>query len=189
MQIGCMSQLISHDMRSRQGATRAIVEPAPELGSPDLVADAVAVQRALLELIRVVQFRDRDRLCMYDVSVSQCYALNAIADRGALTVNELSAELYLDKSTASRLANSLEEKGYVQKEPDPTDRRVVRMTMSAAGEALAKRIHDALVREHVVLLADFDPEVRRSMVHLVSRLARAFAARVDCSGGSCCSIG
>lgn len=182
-----MAQLISPDTEART-SLREIDVGSSDVGPPDLVADALAVQQALLELIRVVQFRDRDRLCIYDVSVSQCYALNAVAARGALTVNDLAAELYLDKSTASRLANSLEEKGYVRKEPDPGDRRVVRMTLTEEGQSLANRIHEALVREHVALLADFDPEVRRSMARLVARLARAFAARVDCSGGSCCAI-
>ena len=60
--------------------------------------------------MRVYQFRDRDRICCFDVSVSQCYALEGLVRRGGLTLNELAAHLYLDKSTASRVVDALERK-------------------------------------------------------------------------------
>jgi len=44
---------------------------------------------ALSDLVRVYQFRDRDRICCYDVSVTQCYALEALARRSAMTLNDL----------------------------------------------------------------------------------------------------
>jgi len=36
---------------------------------------------------------------------------------------------------------------------------------------------------------EFEPAVRREMARLISRLARAAAARIDTSGGTCSSIG
>ena len=72
---------------------------------------------ALSDLIRVYQFRDRDRICCYDVSVSQCYGLEALVRRGPMTLNDLAAHLYLDKSTASRVVDALERKGYVARSP------------------------------------------------------------------------
>jgi len=143
---------------------------------------------ALGELIRIVQFRDRDRACCYDVSVSQCYALQAVADRGPLTVNELAAELYLDKSTASRLANGLEEKGYLARRRDEGDGRVIRLVPTEEGVAMRRRIDDDLARDYAELLTDFDPEVRAAITRLLARLAASFAARVETTGGSCCVV-
>jgi len=143
---------------------------------------------ALGELIRIVQFRDRDRACCYDVSVSQCYALQAVADRGPLTVNELAAELYLDKSTASRLANGLEEKGYLARRRDEGDGRVIRLVPTEEGVAMRRRIDDDLARDYAELLTDFDPEVRAAITRLLGRLAASFAARVETTGGSCCVV-
>jgi hypothetical protein len=62
------------------------------------------LHEALSELVRVYQFRDRDRICCHDISVTQCYALEALLRRGPCGLNELAAELYLDKSTASALS-------------------------------------------------------------------------------------
>ena len=155
---------------------------------PELMDDAHVLYRELTELLRVVQFRDRDRACCYDVSVSQCYALEAVANTGPLTVNELAARLYLDKSTASRVADGLEQKGYLVRERDAADGRIVRLHATERGRALCRQIEDDLAREYAELLVDFSPEVRRDINRLLTRLAGSFAARVDASGGSCCVV-
>lgn len=155
---------------------------------PALLQDAEAFSDALGELIRVIQFRDRDRACCYELSVSQCYALKAVADSGPLTVNELSAYLYLDKSTASRIANGLVDKGLVARERDPDDGRIVRLAASGAGRAVHARIERELATEYAELLEDFDPAFRSAILKLVRRLRRSFAARVDTKGGSCCVV-
>lgn len=164
-------------------------DPVPALtADPDLDRDAHAMGEALSDLIRVVQFRDRDRACCYDVSVSQCYALKTVADRGPLTVNELAAHLFLDKSTASRVANGLVDMGYLARARDPADGRVVRLVTTPEGRAMYERITEDLALEYGDLLADFDPEVREGLIRLLGRLARAFAARVDVRGGTCCVV-
>lgn len=155
---------------------------------PALVKDAEAFSDTLGELIRVIQFRDRDRACCYDLSVSQCYALKALADSGPLTVNDLAAHLYLDKSTASRIANGLVEKSLVARERDPDDARIVRLAGSEGGRALHARIERQLATEYAELLEDFDPAVRLEILELVRRLRRSFAARVEAKGGTCCVV-
>jgi DNA-binding MarR family transcriptional regulator len=155
---------------------------------PELLEDARDLSAALSELIRVVQFRDRDRVCCYDISVSQCYALKGVVDAGALTVNELAGRLYTDKSTASRLANSLVEKALLARESDPDDGRVVRLVATKEGVGLCRTIDADFARDYAELLTDFDPEIRAAITRLVSRLGRSFAARVETSGGSCCVV-
>jgi MarR family 2-MHQ and catechol resistance regulon transcriptional repressor len=155
---------------------------------PELDSDAHAMGEALSDLIRVVQFRDRDRACCYDVSVSQCYALKAVVDRGPLTVNALAAHLFLDKSTASRVANGLVDMGYLARARNPADGRVVRLVATPEGRAMYVRITEDLAGEYGDLLADFDPEVRKGMIRLLGRLGQAFAARVDVRGGTCCVV-
>jgi DNA-binding MarR family transcriptional regulator len=155
---------------------------------PRLLADAHGLYGALNELLRVVQFRDRDMACCYDVSVTQCYALKAVVDGGPITVNDLAGRLYLDKSTASRVAAGLEEKGYVGRERDASDGRIVRLRATQPGVVLCGKIEADLARAYARMLEDFDPEVRGAMIRLLGRLAGSFASRVDASGGSCCVV-
>lgn len=164
-------------------------QPQPAApADPALKRDTRAFYAALSDLIRVYQFRDRDRICCHDVSVSQCYALQALVERGGMTLNDLAAHLYLDKSTASRVVDALERKGYVERSPHPDDRRALVLAATEAGRELHRRIQRDLLAEEESLLAGFDPEIRRAMTQLLARLARAAAARVEAGGGSCCRV-
>ena len=155
---------------------------------PGLDADTAALQRILRELKRVYQFRDRDRICCYDISVTQCWALEALSRLESLTLNELAAELYLDKSTTSRVVDALERKGYVRRGRHPEDGRAVALNVTPAGTRLFNRIEGEILSEQRALLAEFDPEVRESMVQLLSRLVEAASSKLDTSGGRCCTV-
>ena len=155
---------------------------------PRLESDAAALHEALSELVRVYQFRDRDRICCHDISVTQCYALEALLRRGPSGLNELAAELYLDKSTASRVIAALERKRYVTRAPHPEDGRAVVLTVTAAGRRLHDRIRRELIAEARQLLEDFEPEVREGAARLILRLARSAAARSGAATGTACCL-
>jgi DNA-binding MarR family transcriptional regulator len=152
---------------------------------PALRRDAQALHRALGELSRAYQLRDRDRICCYGLSVTQCYALEAMIRRNGLTVNDLSAELFIDKSTVSRVARGLEDKGLMVRRPHPDDGRAVILEASLQGRALYACIEEDMLRQEEEILSDFDEAVRKEIPRLVAALARAAAARVDTSGGCC----
>jgi MarR family 2-MHQ and catechol resistance regulon transcriptional repressor len=154
----------------------------------DLERDSADLYDALSNLVRVYQFRDRDRICCYDVSVTQCYALEGLVRLGGMTLNELAAHLFLDKSTASRVVDALERKGYVARTTHPRDRRAVLLEPTGTGRALEGKIREEILCEEQKLLADFPHEVRQAMTQLLSRLARAATSRVETGGGSCCRI-
>lgn len=156
---------------------------------PTLRLEAHQFTDALLDMVRVIQFRDRDRACCYGLSPSQCYGLKAICDGAAnLSVNELAARLYLEKSSASRLVNSLVELGFVLKEPDPEDRRILRVRPSPRGEAINRAIMEDLVSQSARLLEGLDGRSRKAVTGVVRALASSYAASVEASGGSCCVV-
>lgn len=152
-------------------------------------ADAAELYDALSALVRVYQFRDRDRICCHDVSVTQCYALEALLKVGPCTLNGLAAELYLDKSTASRVVAVLERKGYVSRTPSPDDARATRLDVTPAGRRLHERIRADMVAEQAAMIEDIGPEVRRGAVVLLQRLTASAAARSGLTCGPVCAPG
>jgi DNA-binding MarR family transcriptional regulator len=153
--------------------------------------DAVELYEVLTALVRVYQFRDRDTICCHDVSVTQCYALEALLRVGPCTLNELAAELYLDKSTASRVIQTLERKKYVTRREHPDDARARLFEPTAAGQALYRRIKGELVAEQGDLMHDLSPDARRGAITLIKRLTSHVAARsgVGCGPtGTDCAI-
>ena len=79
--------------------------------------DAAALHAAVADLVRVYQFRDRDRICCHDISVTQCYALETLVEHGPLRLNALADRLFLDKSTTSRVVGTLVRRGTSSRAP------------------------------------------------------------------------
>ncbi|HEV8632303.1 MAG TPA: MarR family transcriptional regulator [Thermoanaerobaculia bacterium] len=153
---------------------------------PALDADALALHRVVADVVRMFQFRDRDRICCHDISVTQCYALEALVVRGELTLNQLAAELYLDKSTASRVVDALVGKGFAQRRPHPEDGRAVQLTVTAAGRRLYRKIDAELLAEVRGVAASFPPAVRQAMTEMLHRLLRVAGPRLT-GAAACCA--
>lgn len=139
--------------------------------------DARDLHRAVAELVRVYQFRDRKRICYYDISVTQCYALGALVAKGPMTLNALAGELFLDKSTTSRTVDALEKKSYVLRSANPGDARALKIEITAGGRGLHDRILQDLYEETRALAADFDSKGRRATTEFIERFTRKAAAR------------
>ncbi|HUE89725.1 MAG TPA: MarR family transcriptional regulator [Vicinamibacterales bacterium] len=164
--------------------------PRQNTSAADLDRDARALQAAVADLVRVYQFRDRDRICCHDVSVTQCHALEALVEHGPMRLSELTERLFLDKSTTSRVVHTLVKKGYVGQRPDATDGRATALHPTTRGRRLCGRITDDLVEQQKQLLQDLDPEIRAGVVNVIRRLARAadsrFRSGASVGADACC---
>ena len=153
--------------------------------------DARGLHEAVADLVRVYQFRDRDRICCHDVSVTQCYALETIVEHGPLGLRALADRLFLDKSTTSRVVSTLVRKGYVEQRADAKDGRATTLSATRQGQRLCARITDDLVDQQKQLLQDLDPDVRAGVVQVLRRLAHAADARfrsgVSGADAACCA--
>lgn len=156
---------------------------------PSLLTDAAALHAAVAELVRIYQFRDRDRICCYDISVTQCHALEALVQGGPMRSQALAERLLLDKSTTTRVVDALERKGYAERTTAVDDARAVTLRISDSGRALYEQINAELVAQQAELLADVDPRVRAASTEVIRRLARAAQARFvsGVSVGSSCA--
>jgi len=146
-------------------------------GEASLLKDAAALHAALSDLLRVYQFRDRDKICCYDISVTQCYALEALVEHGSMRSQGLAEKLLLDKSTTTRVVDALQRKGYVERTADVEDARAVSLKVTRSGRALYDRINRELIAQQATLLADLDEPIRAGVTDVIRRLAQAAEAR------------
>lgn len=149
--------------------------------------DAVALQAAVADLVRVYQFRDRDRICCYDISVTQCHALETLVGHGPMRLSTLAERLFLDKSTTSRVVSTLVKKGYVEQREEASDRRATHLQATPTGRRLCGRITDELVAQQKELLQEMAPDVRAGVIQVVRGLARAADARFRAGASGCCA--
>jgi DNA-binding MarR family transcriptional regulator len=155
---------------------------------PNLDNDAEEMHKAMSELIRVYQFRDRSRICYRNISVTQCYAINSIIEKGPMTLKMLASELYLDKSTASRVIDALAKKEYIKRFTDAGDARAIRIEVTECGRKLHNLIERDLVNEMKQIMKMFEPDVRRIAAKLVAQFAKAATERFSSCKPKTCDI-
>ena len=100
----------------------------------------LALQRATHATLQVLSAE----LVDLDLTASEINALANLADRGALNVRELSAETGTRATTWTGVLDRLENRGYLTRELDATDRRSFRLPLTEAGQAVAERIQAAV---------------------------------------------
>jgi DNA-binding MarR family transcriptional regulator len=139
--------------------------------------DAAALYRVMTELLRVYQFRDRDRVGYHDLTITQCYVLDILVRRGPLSLNELAVEMLLDKSTLSRVVDGLEKQRAVKRTSHPADGRSTLIEPTRSGTRRYERVEADLVAENAKVLSGFTAPVRRQLVALIAELTRAARER------------
>lgn len=155
---------------------------------PSLDRDTRDLYEALTDLVRVYQFRDRNFICCHDISVTQCYALDALVRGGTMTLGSLAATLMLDKSTTSRVVDALDRKGYVKRTVHPDDGRVVRLTATVRGRNLHATVRRELLEEERAIIEGLPADVRRATIGVVRELASLAAKRRGCCGPDACEV-
>jgi DNA-binding MarR family transcriptional regulator len=147
-------------------------------------ADAAELRRALRELVRLQQLRDRERVSTAGVTVAGLHALEVLAERGAVSLNALSAELFVDKSTGCRTVGLLEDHGYVARLADPSDGRAIRVALTPEGRSLEARLRQDAVWEAGALLAALPRELRAAVLPCLRQLSRISARHAGATGSS-----
>lgn len=69
-----------------------------------------------------------------DLTPTMRAAVGTIAREGPLTLGELAASEQVAPPTVTKVVAKLEDRGLVEREADPTDRRVVRVVLSDLGQ-------------------------------------------------------
>lgn len=139
----------------------------------DLDLAARQLHRAATELVKRYQFRDRNRICCFGVSVSGCHVLDELAEGGDQTMQALARRMFLSVSTMSRVVDQLVRKGHVARRRDAEDGRVVWVSITPEGKDVLRQIHEGLVATQREMLRPFTPRERRAALRVLEQLAQA----------------
>ncbi|MFH1377564.1 MAG: MarR family transcriptional regulator [Planctomycetota bacterium] len=108
-------------------------------------------------------------------------ALDAAGDNGLL-MSEIGERLVVSKSNITGLVDRLESQNLVQRCPD-ADRRAIRVKLTDVGRALTQEILPVYRRVAEDLADCLEPEEKRTLIALLSKLRRELRRR---QGKGCC---
>jgi DNA-binding MarR family transcriptional regulator len=97
------------------------------------------IMQSLRRIFRAIQAYSEDVLKEYGITGPQLWALRTIYLHGQLSMGELSRYMYLQMSTVSGVVDRLGRKGYVERVREAPDRRVVKISLTAAGKRVVQR--------------------------------------------------
>jgi DNA-binding MarR family transcriptional regulator len=134
-------------------------------GQLDEIAEALPQRVSALSRL----FLTRTSVCVSRTELGVLRNLRA----GPRRITELAAEERVTQPAITLLVNRLGERGWVQRIPDPTDRRAVLVSLTPAGEEVFDRLraeYRALLHEEMASLADSEVEALAGAVAVLDKL-------------------
>lgn len=144
--------------------------------------DVRRLRAAIRVLERELALDLRAQTSCCGVTTAQCHLLLELDRRGAIGGGELAAALGLDKSTLSRTLDGLEASSLVARAPDPEDGRAQRVSLTADGREVVRRIDGACDGDYRALLARVDGRRRRGLVEAAELLGAALREAREAKG-------
>lgn len=155
----------------------AATEPETAPARLDPTADIIADFRATMSQLKCAS---SERLLRLGVSMAQLHLMFTLQRTGEMTMSHLAELLNVSFSNATGLIDRIEERGFIERSRVPSDRRVVLVRLTPAGETMLGEV-DALSADLLRSVLERLPASQlRGIAHAISALREA----VDSTVGS-----
>lgn len=118
-----------------------------------------------------------------DLPRTHVLLLTRVHQYGPARLSELAAAMTVDKSTLTPMVQRLEDRGYLVRGPDPSDKRASVMRITRSGRRLLERLHDSSREMFIDLLQDWSMHDREQLAHYIGRLGDAMVNPDDIDKG------
>ncbi len=81
-----------------------------------------------------------EALKQHDITTAKMRALAVLSVSSSVTINELAVYTVTEQSTMSRTLDSLEEQGFVRRQPRPEDMRIRDVTITEEGRTVFEKV-------------------------------------------------
>jgi DNA-binding MarR family transcriptional regulator len=112
----------------------------------------------------------------YGMTRAQGLILARLERQPGLSQNELAVICEVEPITVGRLVDRLEARGFVERRPDPGDRRIRRLHLLPASAPILAAIHDYREALEEYLIEGLDPEAQNAMLEALLHMKFKLAA-------------
>jgi len=143
-----------------------------QVDEPELTTDpglAHALRASVMRLGRRLRQVRADSL---DLQSNQLSVMAALLNEGDMLMGALAARERMQPPSMTRIVNGLEERGYVARRPDPSDRRQCLVTVTEAGREIILANRQRRDEWLTVRIAELEPAERVVLQQAVAILDR-----------------
>jgi DNA-binding MarR family transcriptional regulator len=112
-------------------------------------------------------------LSTHDLSMWGYVVLNALDRSPVRTQTALAEAIGADKTRIIGTLDELQQRGYIERRPDPDDRRVRLLEITPAGRAVKNAVQSDIQRGEERWLAELSAEERKVFLRVLERLTGA----------------
>lgn len=110
--------------------------------------------------------------CGYPLSLSQVLTLQEL-EKGTLSVVELAQKLLLERSTVSRLVDSLVKEDFVERNINRDNRREVILSLTEKGNRSINNVREQSIQFYNTLLGDYSEQEQFDILGSIKKLTQA----------------
>jgi DNA-binding MarR family transcriptional regulator len=106
-----------------------------------------SLSEAFWRVARQLRHASRQTLEPWDITPGQSRALAVLMSHGVLRLSELSEHLHIAPRSTTEVVDDLQERGLVERRPDPHDRRATLVALTDEGTGIGTAIRTARAAE------------------------------------------
>ena len=135
------------------------------------MADDRTLGDLLMRVARTQRRRWREALAPWDLSPHQARALWVVCENDGVRLSDLAEALRIAPRSATEVADGLQERGLLERTPDPGDRRAVILRPTDEGRRIRGEIDAARAADSTELFARLSPADRDALARILRTLA------------------
>ena len=125
---------------------------------------------------RLIRTKADQRARTYGMTRAQWVILSRLERQPGLSQNEMAAIVEVEPITIARLVDRLESAGFVERRPDPKDRRIWRLHLTPAAQPILAEIKKHKAQLHDEITAGVEPATLDLMVEGLLKLKANLAS-------------
>jgi MarR family transcriptional regulator, 2-MHQ and catechol-resistance regulon repressor len=151
------------------------IAPDFEKRYPDSSAKATECAMNLVLTADLLEKRIASLLLPFDLSPATGLVLSILADsEEPVSPNNIADRLIISRASVTSLLDSLEKRGYVTRQPHPTDRRMILVELTETGRQVADRFRPVVHHNQNLWLNVLNEEEQEQLVGMLQRIQESF---------------
>lgn len=127
-------------------------------------------------LDHAVNRRIRDALTPLGLSVAQYTAMSFLESQAQISNAQLAERSLISPQSANEMIKLMEKKGWVERRPDPTHGRIVRLSLTPTGQSLLDQAHEYVARLEAGMLNKLSAPQRNTLHQNLRQVLHALSA-------------
>lgn len=111
-----------------------------------------------------------EELKQMEMTTAKMRALAILSITPSVTINELSVFAVTEQSTMSRTLDSLEEQGYIRRQPRPEDMRIRDVTITEDGRTIFEKVWPTMYDSLLKMFDGVEEEEYRAFISVLHRI-------------------